>query len=104
MASSIPGPAQWAKDPGVAVSCGIGCGCSSDPELLWLWCKPATTAPIGPLAWEHPCAAGAVLKGQKTKKSLWLFLLAYFYICTSELTCLVNKIFLIYFIDYLEEN
>ena len=25
-------------------------------------------APIGPLAWEPPCATGAALKGQKDKK------------------------------------
>ena len=33
---SIPGPAQWVKDL----------------ALLWLWCRPAATAPIRPLAWE----------------------------------------------------
>ena len=31
-------------------------------------CRPAATAPIGPLAWEHPNATGAALKRQKTKK------------------------------------
>ena len=25
-----------------------------DPALLWLWCRPSATAPIGPLAWEPP--------------------------------------------------
>ena len=39
-----------------------------DPELLWLWCRLAATAPIGPLAWEPPYAAGAALKRQKKKK------------------------------------
>ena len=33
---SIPGPAQWVKDP----------------VLPWLWCRPAAVAPIQPLAWE----------------------------------------------------
>ena len=37
-AGSIPGPAQWARDP----------------VLLWLWRRPAATAPIQPLAWEPP--------------------------------------------------
>ena len=36
--------------------------------LLWLWCRPAATAPIQPLAWEPPCAAGVAL--EKTKKRL----------------------------------
>ena len=34
----------------IAVSCGIGRRCSSDPALLWLWCRLVATAPIGPLA------------------------------------------------------
>ena len=45
-ASSIPGLAHWVKDP----------------ALLWLWRRLVATAPIGPLAWELPCAAGAALK------------------------------------------
>ena len=35
--------------------------------MLWLWRRPAATAPIGPLAWEPPYAVGAALK-KKTKK------------------------------------
>ena len=27
------------------MSCGVGHRCSSDPELLSLWCRPAATAP-----------------------------------------------------------
>ena len=30
--------------------------------------KPAAVAPIGPLAWEPPCAAGEALKKDKKKK------------------------------------
>ena len=33
-AGSNPGLAQWVKDP----------------MLLWLWCRPAAAAPIGPLS------------------------------------------------------
>ena len=33
----------------------------SNPVLL---CRPAAAAPIGPLAWKPPYAAGAALKGQ----------------------------------------
>ena len=39
-----------------------------DLALLWLWCRPASTAPIGSLAWKLPYAAGAALKRQKKKK------------------------------------
>ena len=56
---------------GVAVSCGVGCRHCSDPVLLWLWCRPAATAPIGPLAWKPPYAMGAaqeMAKRQQQKK------------------------------------
>ena len=43
---SIPGLAQWVKGP----------------ALLWLWCRLEATAPIRPLAWEPPCAAGVALE------------------------------------------
>ena len=54
--------------------CGIGCQCCHvlwcglDLVLLWLWCRQAAAAPIQPLAWEPPFAAGAALKSQKKKK------------------------------------
>ena len=50
------------------MSCGVGRRHGSDPLLLWLWHRPAAVAPIVPLAWEPPYAAGATLKKQKTKK------------------------------------
>ena len=55
------------KRPGssFAAGCGVGRRCSSDLVLLWLWYKLAAAAPIQPLAWELPCAAGAALKRQK---------------------------------------
>ena len=55
----------------VAMSCGVGRRCGLDPALLWLWCRPAAAASIGPLAWEPPYAAGAaqeMAKSQKAKK------------------------------------
>ena len=51
------------------MSCGVGHRHGSDPTLLWLWCRPAATAPIRPLAWEPPYAVGAALE-KKTKKKL----------------------------------
>ena len=53
VAGSIPGLTQWVKDL----------------ALLWLRRRPVAIAPIGPLAWEPPCAAGAALKRQKGKKT-----------------------------------
>ena len=50
-AGLIPGLAQCVKD--LALPC-VGCRCSSDPALLWLWHRPAATAPTGSLAWEAP--------------------------------------------------
>ena len=58
---------------GIAVSCGVGRRRSSDPELQRLWCRPAATAPIKPLAWEPSCTVGAALqKTRKKKKSVAL--------------------------------
>ena len=50
----IPGLAQWVKESGVAVSCGVGRRRGSDSMLLWLWCRQVATALIRPLAWERP--------------------------------------------------
>ena len=50
------------------MSGGVGRRCSSDLALLWLWHRPAATAPIGPLAWELPYAIHAALKRQKNGK------------------------------------
>ena len=70
--------AQWVMNPtrlhslgygsGVTVTCGVGHKCSSDPELLWLWRRPAATASIGSLAWEPPYATGVALEKTKDKR------------------------------------
>ena len=49
----------------MAVSYGVGRGGSSDLALLWLWPRSAAAAPIRPLAWELPYAAGVALKREK---------------------------------------
>ena len=51
------------------MSCGVGCRRGSDPALLWLWRRPVATAPIRPLAWEPPYAAGAALEKAKRQKT-----------------------------------
>ena len=68
---SIPGLTQQVKDLALPMSCGVGHRRSLDPELLWLWIRPAATALIQPLAWELPYAEGAApekAKRQKDKK------------------------------------
>ena len=47
------------------MSCGVGHRCGSDPELLWLWCRPAAAVPIQCLAWEPPYAMGLALENAK---------------------------------------
>ena len=49
--------------------CGEGHRHDLDPALLWLWCRPATIAPIRLLAWELPYATDTALKNKKIKKS-----------------------------------
>ena len=50
------------------MSCGVGHRRSSDLALLWLWHRLAAAAPIRPLAWKLPGAAGAALKKKERKK------------------------------------
>ena len=69
----------------VAMSCGVGHICGSDPILLWLWSRPAAVAPIRPLAWEPPYAVGVALKSQKKKKNLN-------FICRGKRTRTANTI------------
>ena len=52
------------------MNCGVAHRRGSDSELLWLWHRPVTTAPIRPLAWEPPNALGGALeKAERQKKN-----------------------------------
>ena len=61
------------------VNCGVGHRRGLDPALLWLWHRPAATAPIRALAWEPPYAVGAaqVKEKEKKKKKEWLKIRTY---------------------------
>ena len=75
------------------MSCGVDCRRGLDPVLLWLWCRPVVTAPIGPLAWEPPYAAGAAqetAKRQKKKK----------FHCLALKQCISNGCFIQEFIFF----
>ena len=50
------------------MSCSVGQRHGLGLALLSLWCKPASTALIGPLSWEPLYATGAALERQKEKK------------------------------------
>ena len=52
VAGSVPALAQWVNDP----------------ALLWLWRRLVAAAPIQPLAWEPPYAAGAAQEIAKKDK------------------------------------
>ena len=58
-------PTSIHKDAGLIPDLAQGV---KDPTCLWLWCRPAAAAPIRPLVWELPYAAGAALKTQGIKK------------------------------------
>ena len=66
-AGSIPGLTEQVKDLALLQAYSEGQRCRSDLAFLWLWCRPAAAAPIRPLAWELPYAAGAALKKKKKK-------------------------------------
>ena len=75
VAGSIPGLAQWVKDPGRRSSL--------DPVLLWLWHRPVATALIKPLAWEPPYAGGAAQEMAKRQNKQ-----------TNKQTCFIFKTYL----------
>ena len=63
-----PWPCSVGWGSGIAMNCSVGCMCSMDPRLLWLWCRPEAISPIQSLAWNLPYAVGEAQKEKKTKK------------------------------------
>ena len=55
--------------------CGVDSRLGTDPELLWLWHRPAAVALILPLALELPYAMDAALK-----RHTQLYMYIYIYI------------------------
>ena len=51
------------------MGCGVGHRYSSDPTLLWLWCRPVATTLIRPLAWEPAYAMGVALEKAKRQET-----------------------------------
>ena len=68
VAGSIPGFPRSVMDLALLWAVVWVTDFASDLAFLWLWRRPSAIAPIGPLAWEPPCAAGVVLKRQKPEK------------------------------------
>ena len=62
------------------MSCGVGRRHGSDLTLLWLWYRPAATAPIQPLAWESPYAVAAAQEMAK-RQYIHIHIHTYIYIC-----------------------
>ena len=104
----VPVMAQWLKnlsrnhDPcpcsvglwsGVAVSCGVGHRCSSNPALLWLWRRPVATAPIR--LGTSICRGNGPRNGKKTKKKKelcsWIYQTSLNYIFKLLILFLHNK-------------
>ena len=66
------------------MNCGVCRRHGFDPTLLWLWCRPAAAAPIPPLAWELPHAAGAALKKKESKKRLMRLIISIYFLLPLE--------------------
>ena len=68
-AGLIPGLTQWIRGSDIALSCVVGRRRGLDPELLWLWHRPAAIALTPPLAWNLPYAAGSALKSKQKQNT-----------------------------------
>ena len=70
------------------MSCSVGHRCGLDPTLLWLWCRPVDSDPIGPSAWEPPYATGAALK--RTKKYIYTNYILVFIRINNKLKSMIS--------------
>ena len=70
-----PWPRSMGQGSGVAMNCHVGCKYGSELVLLWLWYMPTAVAPIRPLEWECPNAAGVA---RKIKKMWYVYRMEYY--------------------------
>ena len=56
---------QWVKDLALLQAVVQVADATWTQLWLWLWCRPEAAAPIGPLDWELPYAAGTTIKRKK---------------------------------------
>ena len=61
------------------MSCGVGCRCNADWVLLWLWCRPVTTGPIRPLAWNSHMLQVQPSKDKKKSSGRLFFYFLFFH-------------------------
>ena len=66
---SIPGPAQWVKDPALPRAAVLVTDAARIPCCCGCGAGRAAVAPIQPLAWGLPYATQAALKLKKTKQN-----------------------------------
>ena len=66
---SIPGPAQWVKDPALPRAAVLVTDAARIPCCCGCGVGRAAVAPIQPLAWGLPYATQAALKLNKTKQN-----------------------------------
>ena len=57
----------------ITINYGVGCRCSLDPVLPWLWPRPAAAAPIWPLAQKFHIIPHCVARGKQTNKHPTVF-------------------------------
>ena len=74
MAQRVKNPTNIHEDVGLTPGLGIGNTCGLDPVLLWLWCRPAVAALIGPASLETSICHRYSPKKRKKKKKNFAFM------------------------------